>query len=87
MPESFPQRIHLPQLAPDEQQPWQTLSSQQLSPPPHVLLRDTVRTHHGRQLAYTYRPRGPRAVFVLPITLAGEAVLIHFATLPQDRDE
>ena len=77
MPESFPQRIHLPQLAPDEQQPWQTLSSQQLSPPPHVLLRDTVRTHHGRQLAYTYRPRGPRAVFVLPITLAGEAVLIR----------
>ena len=77
MPEFSPQRSHQPQLSPDEQQPWQTLSSQQLSPPPHVLLRDTVLTGHGTQLAYTYRPRGPRAVFILPITLAGEAVLIR----------
>ena len=77
MPESSSQQFPQPPLAPDEQQPWQTLNSQQLSPPPHVLLRDTVLTGHGTQLAYTYRPRGPRAVFVLPVTHGGEAVLIR----------
>ena len=77
MPESSPQHFLQRQLVPDEQQPWQTLSSQQLSPAPHVLLRDTVLTGHGTQLTYTYRPRGPMAVFVLPITQGGEAVLIR----------
>ena len=77
MPDLPPTHPNWPQLVPAEQQPWQTLDSRQLSPLPHVLLRDTVRTGHGAELAYTYRPRGPRAVFVLPVTLGGEAVLIR----------
>ena len=65
------------ELIPDEQQPWQTLSSTPLSPPPREMRRDTLRTQAGAELDYVYRPRGPRAVFVLPITAAGEAVLIR----------
>ncbi|WP_293915395.1 NUDIX hydrolase [Deinococcus sp.] len=65
------------QLVPDEAQPWQTLSSAELAAPPRQLLRDRVRAHGGQELDYVYRPRGPRAVFVLPITAASEAVLIR----------
>ncbi len=44
---------------------------------PHLLNRDRVRTQAGTELEYLYRPRGPRAVFVLPVTAAGEVVLIR----------
>jgi ADP-ribose pyrophosphatase len=64
-------------LVPDETQPWQTLERTELAPPPRQLLRDRVRAHGGHDLEYVYRPRGPRAVFVLPITRAGEGVLIR----------
>ena len=64
-------------LVPDEAQPWQTLSRTELAPPPRQLVRDQVRAHGGQTLEYVYRPRGPRAVFVLPITPSGEAVLIR----------
>lgn len=66
-----------PTLVPGEAQPWQTLSSEALSGPPHVLHRDRVRTGSGHELDYLYRPRGPRAVFVVPVTPAGEVVLIR----------
>ncbi|WP_425147806.1 NUDIX domain-containing protein [Deinococcus sp.] len=66
-----------PLLIPDAEQPWQTLSSTPLSLPPRVMLRDTLRTQAGVKLEYVYRPRGPRAVFVFPVTAAGEAVLIR----------
>ena len=65
------------QLVPDDVQPWQTLTSEPLSGPPHVLLRDRVRTGQSYELTYLYRPRGPRAVFVVPVTAAGEVVLIR----------
>ncbi|WP_424950115.1 NUDIX domain-containing protein [Deinococcus sp.] len=64
-------------LLPDEIQPWQTLESQQVLPPPRSMQRDRVLAHNGTELEYVYRPRGPRAVFILPITAAGEAVLIR----------
>jgi len=73
----FKAHSNWPALVSDETQPWQTLSSQTLSGPPHVLHHDRVRTGPGHELSYVYRPRGPRAVFVVPITPAGEVVLIR----------
>lgn len=64
-------------LVPDDAQPWTPLDTVRLSPPPRELVRDRVRTHGGDEIEYTYRPRGPRAVFVLPVTAAGEAVLLR----------
>lgn len=71
------QHPNWPRLIPDDEQPWQTLGQIELSAPPRRLVRDTVRLHGGQQGEYVYRPRGPRAVFVLPITLEGEVVLIR----------
>lgn len=77
MPDFPPAHPNWSRLVRDETQPWQTLDTQRLSGPPHVLVRDRVGSGEGRELSYTYRPRGPRAVFVLPVTAAGEAVLIR----------
>jgi ADP-ribose pyrophosphatase len=68
-----------PRLTPDDpaDQPWQTLDSAVLVGPPRSLVRDRLRTAAGHEFEYLYRPRGPRAVFVLPVTAAGEAVLIR----------
>lgn len=74
MPRTHP---NWPRLVPDETQPWQTLSSQAVSGPPHTLNRDRVRTQVGAEFEYLYRPRGPRAVFVVPVTPQGEIVLIR----------
>ncbi|MDV6375370.1 NUDIX hydrolase [Deinococcus arenicola] len=64
-------------LTEDEAQPWQTLESRQLVDGYRVVLEDRVRVTEGVETLYQYRPRGPRAVFVLPVTAAGEAVLIR----------
>ena len=64
-------------LVPDPEQPWQTLESRVAVPPPRSVLIDRVRTHDGSELDYTYRPRGPRAVFVLPVTDDGRVALIR----------
>ncbi|MDO4262843.1 MAG: NUDIX hydrolase [Deinococcus sp.] len=64
-------------LAEDEHQPWQTLSSTELAGPPRRVLQDRVQVRPGVQTEYQYRPRGHSAVFVLPVTEAGEAVLIR----------
>lgn len=64
-------------LVPDETQPWQTLASREAVPPPRSVLIDRVRTHAGAELDYTYRPRGPRAVFILPVTADGRVALIR----------
>ncbi|MDO4246902.1 MAG: NUDIX hydrolase, partial [Deinococcus sp.] len=61
----------------DEVQPWKTLSSRQLVGGFRVVLEDEVEVKPGTRTLYQYRPRGPRAVFVLPVTAAGEAVLIR----------
>jgi ADP-ribose pyrophosphatase len=66
-----------PTLVPDDTQPWQTLESRQVSARPHLLNRDRVQTGSGAELEYIYRPRGPRAVFVVPVTAAGEVVLVR----------
>lgn len=64
-------------LTADERQPWQTLSSRELVGGFRRVLEDQVQVRPGVQTTYQYRPRGPRAVFVLPVTAAGEAVLIR----------
>lgn len=65
------------QLTEDSVQPWKTLSSRQLVGGFRVVLEDRVEVRPGTETTYQYRPRGPRAVFVLPVTVAGEAVLIR----------
>ena len=64
-------------LVPGGVQPWKTLSSRVLVDGFRVVLEDRVHTPSGAEVVYQYRPRGPRAVFVLPVTAAGEAVLIR----------
>ena len=66
-----------PRLKEDEEQPWQTLSSRQLVTGIRPITEDQVRTPGGTQFAYQYRQRGPRAVFILPVTTGGEVVLIR----------
>ena len=65
------------QLTEDSVQPWKTLSSRQLVGGFRKVLEDRVEVRPGTETTYQYRPRGPRAVFVLPVTVAGEAVLIR----------
>jgi len=77
MPPHPTEHPNWPRLIPDAEQPWQTLDRTELNGPPRRLVRDTVRLHGGQEGEYVYRPRGPRAVFVLPITPAGEAVMIR----------
>lgn len=64
-------------LVPGGAQPWKTLSSRVLVEGFRVVLEDRVQTPSGAEVLYQYRPRGPRAMFVLPVTPGGEAVLIR----------
>lgn len=64
-------------LTEDEHQPWQTLSSTELLGPPRRVLQDRVQVRPSVQTDYRYLPRGHRAVFVLPVTAAGDIVLIR----------
>ncbi|WP_288479812.1 NUDIX hydrolase [uncultured Deinococcus sp.] len=64
-------------LTEDEQQPWQTLESRTLVDGFRTVQEDRVQVRPGVETTYQYRPRGPRAVFVLPVTVGGEAVLIR----------
>jgi len=66
-----------PTLVPDEAQPWQTLESRELVPGPRSVVLDRVDMGGGLEGHYQYRPRGPRAIFVLPITAQGQGVLIR----------
>lgn len=64
-------------LTEDEAQPWETLSSRELFPGMRAVHEDRVRLPTGVETVYQYRRRGPRAVFILPVTEAGEAVMIR----------
>ncbi len=64
-------------LTEDESRPWDTLSTRVLVDGFRVVLEDRVQVRPGVETLYQYRPRGPRAVFVLPVTPEGEAVLIR----------
>lgn len=77
MPNSFAEHPNWRSLTEDAEQPWKTLSSRELVGGFRVVREDRVQVKEGVEATYQYRPRGPRAVFVLPVTAAGEAVLIR----------
>ncbi|MDR6220545.1 NUDIX hydrolase [Deinococcus soli (ex Cha et al. 2016)] len=64
-------------LVEDDTQLWATLESRQIVSGFRTVFEDRVRLPSGVETTYQYRPRGPRAVFVLPVTAQGEAVLIR----------
>ena len=66
-----------PNLKEDEEQPWQTLASRQLVTGIRPITEDQVRTPGGTEFTYQYRQRGPRAVFILPVTHDGQLVFIR----------
>lgn len=78
-PESTPPAEHpnWPALVEDAAQPWETLSSRALVSGMRSVHEDLVRLPGGVETTYQYRQRGPRAVFALPVTADGQAVLIR----------
>jgi len=57
--------------------PWQTLSTTRLWESKwYNLCQDRVRIHTGDEITYTYQEH-PGAVFVVPVTAAGEVVLLR----------
>lgn len=66
-----------PALVEDTAQPWETLSSRALVSGMRSIHEDRVRLPSGVETTYQYRRRGPRAVFALPVTTDGQAVLIR----------
>lgn len=66
-----------PHLTEDDEQPWETLSSRLLVDGVRPIREDRVRLPSGVEFAYQYRSRGPRAVFVLPVTADGQVALIR----------
>lgn len=79
MSDAIPSTKHVnwASLTEDSIQPWKTLSSRVLIGGFRVVLEDRVLVKPGIETLYQYRPRGPRATFVLPVTAQGEAVLIQ----------
>ncbi|GHF52044.1 ADP-ribose pyrophosphatase [Deinococcus metalli] len=78
-PESEPPAAHAnwSALVEDAAQPWDTLSTRVLFEGRRALTEDRVRLPSGVETTYQYRRRGPRAVFALPVTASGDAVLIR----------
>jgi len=62
---------------PEPPEPWQTLSAERpLVTPWYSIRRDRVRTHTDDAISYTYVDH-PGAVFVVPVTLDGDVLLIR----------
>ena len=62
---------------PEPAEPWQTVSAEQpLVTPWYSIRRDRVRTHTGDEIIYTYVDH-PGAVFVVPVTVDGDVLLIR----------
>lgn len=61
----------------EPREPWQTLSTTELVRTKWLAIRrDQVRTHTGAEITYTYVDC-PRSVMVVPVTDAGEIVLLR----------
>ncbi|MGN6563238.1 MAG: TIGR04282 family arsenosugar biosynthesis glycosyltransferase [Thermomicrobiales bacterium] len=61
----------------EREQPWHTLATETLVASPwRTFRRDRVRLHSGAAIDYTYAET-PRAAWVVPLTAAGEIVLIR----------
>lgn len=76
MPE-MPAHPNWDRLTEDKVLPVQVLASRDLTVGKRTVRTDTVRMPSGHEYEELYRPRGPKAVFVLPITSAGEVVLLR----------
>ncbi|WP_309570607.1 NUDIX hydrolase [Deinococcus sp.] len=78
-PESGSADMHpnWPALVEDTAQPWETLSTRLMFEGMRAISEDHVRLPSGVETTYQYRRRGPRAVFALPVTTDGQAVLIR----------
>lgn len=67
----------MPEISAGSSSPWVTLASERIYQNPWFALRqDQVRTHTGAQITYTYMEH-PGAVAVVPVTPAGEIVLLR----------
>ena len=61
----------------DGEQPWRTLGSETLLASPwRTMRRDRARLHTGGEIEYSY-VETPRAAWIVPLTAAGEIVLIR----------
>lgn len=65
------------ELQPLKPPPVQVLASQDLTVGKRTVRTDTVRMPNGHEYQELYRPRGAKAVFVLPITSDGQVVLLR----------
>jgi ADP-ribose pyrophosphatase len=62
---------------PEAREPWQTMSAEQpLVTRWYSIRQDRVRTHTGEEIGYTYIDH-PGSVFVVPVTLDGDILLIR----------
>jgi ADP-ribose pyrophosphatase len=69
----------------EDAQPWATLDAEYLLESPwRSFRRDRVRLHSGAEIAYSY-VETPRAAWVVPLTTAGEIVLIRQYRYPVRR--
>ncbi len=67
----------MPEIPEGSRSPWVTLDSERIYQNPWYAIRqDRVRTHTGAEITYTYMEH-PGAVAVVPLTPAGEIVLIR----------
>ncbi|HEX5156958.1 MAG TPA: NUDIX hydrolase [Ktedonobacterales bacterium] len=61
----------------EPEQPWTTLTSEQPYMTPWLAIRrDTVRTHTGDEITYSYMER-PDCVAIVPVTATGEMLLLR----------
>ncbi len=57
--------------------PWKRLSLEDLVTEPVHIVKERLLTHTGAEITYIYRPGPVEAVFVLPVTAGGTALLIR----------
>lgn len=65
------------ELQPEKKLPLEVLASRDFTVGKRTVRTDTLRMPSGHEFEELYRPRGPRAVFVLPITADGQVVLLR----------
>ena len=56
--------------------PWEVLETKALADEPVKIVHERLRTHTGAVLDYYYQPKPIQVIFALPLTEAGEALLI-----------
>ncbi len=57
--------------------PWTSLRLESVTHSPYPIVREQLRTHHGREITYIYVPGQHQWVSILPITPQGSVLLVH----------